>query len=69
MKIKVVVKAGAKENAVERIGEGEFFVRLKESARKGKANQALIKLLSKYFGKQVKIVSGLRSRYKTVEII
>jgi len=68
MKIKVVVKAGARENAVERIGEGEFFVRLKEPAKKGKANQALIKFLSKHFGKQVKIISGLRSRYKTVEI-
>ena len=68
MKIKVVVKAGARENAVERIGEGEFFVKLKEPAKKGKANQALIKLLSKHFENQVKIVSGLRSRYKTVEI-
>ena len=48
--------------------DNELIVRLKKPAEKGKANKALVKLLSKHFNARVKIVSGLRSRKKIIEI-
>lgn len=52
--------------------DGMVVVRVKEPAEKGKANKAVIKLLSKYFKVSnacVKIVSGAKSRKKIIEII
>ena len=77
MKIKVKVKANAGEQGVEKISselfseegfEGLYFVKLKSSAEEGKANLELVKLLGKYFGREVKITSGFRSRNKIVEV-
>ena len=64
MKILVKVTPNSK---IEEIGqEGDkFVVKVKEPAKKGKANQALIKLLSEHFSvplDQVRIVSGFRNR-------
>ena len=78
MKIKVKVRPNAGEQKVEKISdelfseegfEGLYFVRLKSSAEDGKANLELIKLLNKYFSKEVKIKSGFTSRNKIVEIL
>ncbi|MEE8637400.1 MAG: DUF167 domain-containing protein, partial [Dehalococcoidia bacterium] len=52
--------------------EGDsFIVKVKEPPREGKANQAVIKLLAQHFGvpqSQVRIISGLRSRNKVIEV-
>jgi len=54
---------------VEEILETEpLIVRVKEPPTKGKANKAVIKLLSRYINANVRIVSGTKSRRKTVEI-
>jgi len=54
----------------ERVIEAEpLIVRVKEPATKGKANKAVVKLLSRYFNANVKIVSGMKSRRKIVEIL
>lgn len=54
---------------VEEILEAEpLVVRVKEPPTKGKANKAVIKLLSRYFNANVRIVSGTKSRRKIVEI-
>ena len=48
-----------------------FIVRVREPPREGKANQAVIKLLAEYFRvpkSQVRILSGLRSRNKVIEV-
>jgi uncharacterized protein (TIGR00251 family) len=77
MKIKVKVKTNSGEQVVEKISkdlffeegfEALYFVKLKSSAEGGKANLELVKLLSKYFGKEVKIKSGFSSRMKIVEV-
>ncbi len=53
----------------DKIVEGKpLTIRVRAPAEKGKANKAVIKLLSKYFGKKVKIISGFRTRDKVVEI-
>jgi len=46
----------------------ELIVKVREPAKNGKANKAIIKLLSKYFGKKVRIVSGFKSKKKNIEI-
>lgn len=64
-KFYVIVKTGANENKIE---EGsEFKVYLKSRPVDGKANLELIKVLSKYFGKKVRIVSGFTSKKKLLE--
>lgn len=53
----------------EEIIEAEpLIIRVTEPPTKGKANKAVIKLLSRYFKANVRIVSGARSKRKIVEI-
>jgi hypothetical protein len=55
---------------VEKVIEGEpMVVKVREPPEKGKANKAVVKLLSKHFGSRVRIVSGDKSRTKLVEIL
>ncbi|OHA62945.1 MAG: hypothetical protein A2748_00500 [Candidatus Wildermuthbacteria bacterium RIFCSPHIGHO2_01_FULL_45_20] len=71
MKLFVTVKAGAKQNIVEKIGANEFKVTVKEPSKEGKANLAVIDLLSEYFDapkNNVRIVSGLGAKKKIVQI-
>ena len=64
IEIKVIPNAN-----VEEIQEGEpLVVRVKAPPTKGRANKAVITLLSRYFDAHVRIVSGTRSRKKIVEI-
>lgn len=70
MIIQAKVSPGKKESRLEII-DGIFAVELKERAEKNKANIALIKLLAKHFNTSsanVRIVKGLSSRNKTIEI-
>ena len=70
MKIRVRVAPNSKIEEV--IKEGDMFlVRVKEPAKEGKANRAVIKLLAGYFGvpqRQIAISSGLGSRTKVIEV-
>ncbi len=68
MRITVNVKAGSKKNEVIQGEGGRYIVRVKEQRKKGKANTAVLKLLKKYFGRQARLVSGMTSTTKIVEI-
>ena len=77
MLIKVKVSAGSKEEKVERIPdsifseegyEGLYYVKLKTPPEQGKANIELLKVLKKYFRKDVKIKSGFTSHMKIIEV-
>jgi uncharacterized protein (TIGR00251 family) len=68
MRITVDVKAEAHEEEVEKVGEDWYLVRVKAPKRKGKANAAVLKLLRKYFGVNARIVTGLTSTRKIIEI-
>jgi uncharacterized protein (TIGR00251 family) len=64
LRIKVVPSSKKEE-----IIEGEpLVVKVKEAPVKGRANEAVVKLLSGYFGKSVRIISGRRSRKKVIEL-
>ena len=68
MRITVEVKAGSKKDEVIRGEVGCYIVRVKAQRKKGKANTAVLKLLKKHFGRQARIVSGMTSTTKVVEI-
>ena len=69
MKIIIEVKAGSREESLEMIDEGRYLIKVKEPRQKGKANQAVLKLLKKHFGKQARLISGATSTTKIVEIL
>ena len=71
MRINVKAKPNSKEEKVEKIGENNFVVFVKEPPEKGKANEAIRNALAVYFktaSARVKIVSGYSSRNKIIEI-
>lgn len=77
MKIAVVVKASAKENRVDppslnSYGAAkEFRISVKEPAKEGRANEAIVRLLTKHFNvskSRINIVLGLKSKKKVIEI-
>lgn len=70
MKINVKTIPNAKKESVELKG-GVYVVRVNVVPEKGKANDAVIKLLAKHFNvakSQIKIVRGLTGRNKVVEV-
>ena len=69
MRIVVEVKAGQREESVELLDGDRYLVCVKEQRQKGKANQAVLKLLKRHFGKQARLVSGATSTTKTVELL
>ena len=53
----------------DEIIKGEpLTVRVKAPPVRNQANEAIIKLLSKHFNARVRIISGMRSKNKVVEI-
>ena len=70
MKIYVKVKPCSLRNFLEKIGESDFRAEVKAPAEKGKANDALRKLIAKEFGVSAKDVEIKTSsgRKKVVEI-
>jgi uncharacterized protein (TIGR00251 family) len=70
--VKIRVRVTANSKIEEVVKEGDMFlVRVKEPAKEGRANRAVIKLLADYFGiqqRQVVISSGYGSRNKVIDI-
>jgi len=70
MKIRIKVKPSSRTERVSQEGDS-FIVKVKEPPKEGKANEAVIKLLAEHFGvpkSQVRILSGLRSRNKVIDV-
>ncbi len=71
MKIFVKVKPKSREEKVEEIDRNYLKIWVKEPAIKGRANKALIDVLSRYFSvspSRINIISGLKSRDKIINI-
>jgi len=72
MKISVKVKPNSKKEEVKKLTDNEFILSVKEPAKEGKANQAVIKLLSEYFGvpkSNISIIKGECSKNKIIQIL
>ncbi len=70
MILNIRVTPNAKKNEITKDGNS-LRVRLNAPAAEGKANSALIELLAEHFGVKkgaVRIISGIKSRNKVVEI-
>ena len=70
-KFKIIVKTKAKNNEITEFDKEEQSYRLNIKAipQKGNANKEIIRFLSKLLKKQVRIIKGLKSKKKTIEII
>ncbi|MDP1706244.1 MAG: DUF167 domain-containing protein [bacterium] len=72
MRIFVSAKPAAREESIEKIDETHFIVAVKEPPIQGRANNAIIKALADYFkisSGRIKIIAGMTSRQKMVEIL
>ncbi|MEK7104037.1 MAG: DUF167 domain-containing protein [Patescibacteria group bacterium] len=71
MKITIKVKTKAKKEKVVEIGDNNFEVWVKQLPEKGKANEAIVKIVAKYFKtpqNSVKIIAGKNNSRKIIEI-
>ncbi len=69
LKIKVKLHPNSSQEKIIEIEKDKSYeVWIKEKPIDGKANEKLIKMLKKYFKKDVEITSGFKSREKIVEI-
>jgi len=68
MLINIKVKPNSGKKEVEKIDEKNYVVYLKSKPENNRANVELVKLLEKYFKKQIKILRGKTSSKKIVEI-
>jgi len=70
MRITVKAKPNSYEEKIEKIGDTEFVVSVKEPPVNGLANKAILKALREYFHtSNIRIISGHTSRQKIVEIL
>jgi uncharacterized protein (TIGR00251 family) len=68
--VKIKLHPNSSQEKIEEIEKDkEYGVWIKEKLIDGKANEELIRVLKKYFKKDVKIVSGFTSRKKIVDIL
>ena len=71
MKISVKVKAGSSREKVEKIGDNNYAVWVREKPAEGKANEAVIKALAECFNiakSRVNLLKGRTSKQKIFEI-
>ena len=71
MRISVRVKPGSRIAAVEKEPDGIYTCRVREPAKEGRANDAVVRALAEHFGvakSRVAIVKGSGSKHKIVDI-
>lgn len=70
-KFKVIVKTNSRENRILSFNKDKnaYIIQINAAPIGGEANKAIIKFLSKQLKKQVRIVSGFKSKEKIIEII
>jgi len=71
MKINVKVKPNSKQEKVERISPSDFSVWVKAPAKEGKANDAVLELLSRYLAipqSKLIILRGHRFKDKVIQV-
>lgn len=72
MKINVLVKPNSRRELVKQLPDGSFEVRINAPAVEGRANEAVIEALARYFSVtkfSVNIAHGSKGKRKMVEII
>lgn len=67
MRLRIRVKPKSGEDSISLDGE-TVLVSVREAPERGAANTAVLKLIRKKLGMQARLVHGMSSRNKTVEI-
>jgi uncharacterized protein (TIGR00251 family) len=70
MKVIIKVKPNSSQEKIEKTENG-YLIFVKEPPVENRANQAVIKVLAKYFKipkSQISILSGLKSKQKVIEV-
>ena len=70
MRYAIKVKPGSSQEKIVETNEGELTIYLRAKAHDGEANDALIKLLSKYYKvpkTSINIIRGAKSKSKIIE--
>jgi len=67
-KFRIIVKADSNESRITGIEDNSLKVNISAPAEKDKANKEIIKFFSKLLKKKVRIISGLKSREKLLEV-
>ena len=71
MRIKVLVKPQAKQDKIEKTDLTNYAAWVKAKAQEGKANQAVIKLLSAHFNlakSKIVLIKGKKSKHKVFDL-
>lgn len=71
MKISVTAKPKSKKEFVRKLNNFSYQVAVKEGAKEGKANEAIISALSEYFKipkSEIFITSGLNFKQKVIDL-
>jgi len=68
MNLKIKLHSSSSQEKIQKVDEKSYEVWLKEKPVKHKANNELVKMLKKYFKKDVKIKSGFTSKNKIIEV-
>ncbi len=68
MKYHIKVHANSSREKIDKTDKG-FEIWIKEKPVNGKANSAIIKLFRKKLQKKIKIISGLNSGNKIIEVL
>ncbi len=68
MKIKIKLHPNSSQEKIKKLSDEKFEVWIKEKPLENKANLALENLMKKNFKKSAKVIKGLKSRNKIIEI-
>ena len=66
---RIAIKVIPNSKTEEIIDAEPMIIRVKEPPTKGKANKAVVMLLSRYYNADVRIVSGAKCRRTIVEVV
>jgi len=69
MKLEVKVYPSSGKQEIKEISRDKYSIYLKKPPENNKANIELLKLLKKYFKKDLRIVKGKSSKNKIIELI
>lgn len=71
MKISVIVKPNSRKESVERLADGTYQVRVNAPPIEGRANEAVVEVIARYFSvpkSAVTILKGTTGKRKIVEV-
>ena len=67
MRINIKVHSNSSQEKIQKTDKG-YEIWIKEKPIEGKANTTIIKKFRRYLKKDIKIITGLRSRNKIIEV-